>query len=340
MRMRVLGTIFICLVIAVLGWTTGKAEEEEEVSAIILKAATALVPEHPNSKGVTRFAELVEERTNGRVKVQTYFGGELGSIPQLVDSVKNGVIDVCVANPGVLSQYWRPIQMFDFRYLYANVDNMLEVVNGPIGEEIATKFYEKTDMKIMNFHGGAERNFITSKRPIKSINDFKGLKIRSVEADYSIKWLNALGAVPEVVPFTEVYTALQSGVVDGAENEFLVFDRNKWAEVCKYVALTKHNYTVRFLIMGGPRFRQLPDDIQSVVVTAAKEAGEYAIAEQVKLEDEKKQELIAKYGIEYTKPDLRAFLNISEKVTEEYVDAIAMQEIYKKMLEIREKYIE
>lgn len=307
-------------------------------SEYVLKAATALPPEHPNSMGVAYFADLVKEKTNGRVVVETYFGGKLGSIPQLVDSVKTGVIDICVANPAVLSRYWQPIQMLDFRYLYVNVDNMLEVVKSPIGKEMADRFYKKTDMVILNYHGAAQRNIITKDRPIWTIEDLKGLKIRSVEGDYPIKWIKALGAMPEVVAFTEVYTALQAGVVDGAENEFIVFDRNKWAEAGKYIALTRHNYTVRFLLIGGPRFRRLPKDIQSIILECGEKAGDYAIELQREVDLKKKEEIKAKYNLRFTEPYRKPFIEVSESVTREFVKKIGVEDMYQEILEIRKKY--
>lgn len=283
-----------------------------------LKVGVVTPTDHPHSVSSREFKKMVEERSGGRIKVKIFDSGKLGSNPELLDSVKTGIIDMCVNTPGVLAAYYPLPGILELPYLFTSKEHMMKVTRGPIGDKIANEYAEKTGVLILGYFGGAQRNMITREKKIESFDDMKGLKMRTWEWDVMLNWWKSLGTIGSVVAFPEVYTALQTGVVDGAENEFTTFFVARWAEVCKFIALTQHNITVRPIMIGKKKFNKLPQDLQEIVVQAAKDAADFDVNLEGELDQKNRVALEEKYGTIFTKPDKAPFIEKSLIVIREF----------------------
>lgn len=301
-----------------------------------LKIGVATPPGHPHTLGAEHLAELLKEKTNGRVEAKVYHSGQLGSNPELLDGVKQGVIDMTVNTPGVMAEYHPVTGLLELPYIFTSLEHRMKVTTGDIGQQIADIYFENTGLKILGYFGGAQRNIITRKKAIETIEDLKGLKMRTWEWNIMIDWWKSLGAIPAVVSFPEVYTALQTGVVDGAENEFTTFDVSKWGEICSYVALTEHNYTVRPLVIGKKQLDKLPADLQQIVIDAGREGSEYAVKLEMELDQKNKEDVKSKFGITYTEPDKKPFIERSLPIIRAFAKEKGITDIAEAIIQLGE----
>lgn len=281
---------------------------------VVLKFAVATPTGHPHSLSAVEFAKRVSEKTNGAVEVKVFDNGSLGSNPELLDGVKTGAVDFTISTPGVMGEYSAGFGLLEVPYVFASIDHMVKVTRGEIGAQMADEYKAASGIEVLGYLGGAQRNMITTKTAINSMADLKGLKMRTAEVKVLLDWWNALGAVGSVVAFPEVYTAMQTGVVDGAENEFTTFTSAKWAEVAKNVALTEHAITVRPLIGNGAKLATLSVEIQAAIREAAQEVADWDVALEGKLDQENKTKLAADYGVKYTSPDKTPMLAASAEI--------------------------
>ena len=281
---------------------------------VTLKLGVVTPSDHPHSVSAREFARLVSEKTDGAVAVRVSDNGALGSNPELLDAVQAGIIDFAISTPGVMAEYAPVTGILELPYIFDSKDHMMTVTRGPIGQQIAETYQAETGMKILGYMGGAQRNMITTKAVIRSIDDLKGLKMRTWEWDVMLNWWSSLGALGSVVSFPEVYTALQTGAVDGAENEFSTFTTARWAEVAKNVSLTQHSITVRPLVGNAAKLAKLPEAYQTAIREAAIEAADFDVALEGAL-DQKNMDLLASdYDVVFTEPDRGPILAASKTV--------------------------
>ncbi|MGQ9367533.1 TRAP transporter substrate-binding protein [Azospirillum sp. ST 5-10] len=292
-----------------------------------LRVGVVTPTDHPHSVSAREFERIVEEKSGGRIDVAVHDNGTLGSNPELLDGVKAGVIDICINTPGVMAEYANVTGILELPYVFQSIDHMLAVTRGEIGKEIAKTYEEKAGMAILAYFGGAERNMITRSKPIASIDDLAGLKMRTWEWDVILGWWSSLGAYGAVVAFPETYSALQTGVVDGAENEYSTFTSARWAEVAPYVALTQHNVTVRPVVMNLASLEKLPDDLKAVVRDAALEAADFDVALEQKLDRENKTRLEKEFGVTFTSPDKAPFIAKTVPVIDAYAQKEGVTEL-------------
>jgi len=323
-RRTILGSV---LVGAALLWT-GTASAADYT----LKLGVATPSDHPHSVSAREFAKLVKDKTGGKVRVRVFDNASLGSNPELMDGVKTGVIDMCVNTPGVMAEYDPVTGLLELPYLFADKAHMMTVTRGPIGQQIADDYAKNTGIRIVGYFGGAQRNMITSTKPIESIDDLSGMKMRTWEWSVMLNWWKDLGAIGSVVAFPEVYTALQTGVVDGAENEFTTFTVARWAEMAKNIALTQHNITVRPLVVSEKSLAELPADLQEAVKQAALEAADFDVALEGELDEKNMAKLKADYGMTFTTPDKTPFIERSIGVVKAFAKEKGITSVADKIL--------
>lgn len=287
---------------------------------------------HPHSISAREFAKLVDQKTGGKVAVTVFDNGSLGTNPELLDGVKTGVIDVAVDTPGVMAEYSPAIGLLELPYLFASKAHMMKVTRGPIGQELADDYAKNTGIRIIGYFGGAQRNMITRSKAINSIDDLKGLKMRTWEWDVMLNWWKSLGANGSVVAFPEVYTALQTGVVDGAENEFSSFTTARWAEVAKHIALTQHSITVRPLIISEKSLAKLPANLRAAVLEAGKAAADFDVALEGELDEKNMAKLKTDYGVTYTTPDKAPFIARSTAIVKDFASKKGVSNMAERIL--------
>jgi TRAP-type transport system periplasmic protein len=219
------------------------------------------------------FAKEVKARSNGRIDVQIFGAGALGGERDYVEGVKNGFIQAGVAS-GVMANFFPSAMVTDIPYLFPSDDIADKVMDGPLGKKLADDLLASTGMRNLAFGEVGFRHFTSGKNPIHSTKDLSGLKIRVQETPIYITEMKALGAQPTPIAWTETYTALQTGVVDGHENVIPSVIFAKIYEVQKHVTLDGHNYGVDWFVMNEKFFKGLPPDLQKVVLESAKIAAE------------------------------------------------------------------
>lgn len=283
-----------------------------------LKLGVVTPTKHPHSVSAREFAKLVAEKTQGKVEIKVFDNASLGSNPELLDAVQTGIIDMSVSTPGVLASYSAVTGILELPYLFSSKKHMMDVTRGPIGAEISKTYFEDTGVEILSYFGGAQRNMITKSKKIESLADLKGMKMRTWQWDVMLNWWDSLGALGAVVAFPEVYTALQTGVVDGAENEFTTFTTARWAEVGKYVAMTEHNITVRPMIINAKKLAKLPNNFQLAIRDAAREAADFDVRLEGELDEKNMLKLKSDYAVVFTHPDKTPFIEASLKVINKF----------------------
>ena len=221
---------------------------------------------HPAVAGMKAFAENVAGKSGGKIKVQLFLNGTLGSDQATLSAVKGGTVEMAVMNSGILASEVKALEIFDFPFLFANEKEADAIVDGPIGQKMHAALQDKGIVGLSYWELGF-RNITTSKRALNKVDDIAGLKLRVIPNAINVDWVKALNANPTPLPFPEVYAALEQGAIDGQENPIAVIAANKFWEVQKYVALTNHQYNPQSVIFSkkvwdtlSPAERKIIDD--------------------------------------------------------------------------------
>lgn len=214
------------------------------------------------------FAKEVKAKSQGRIDVQIFGGGALGGEKEYIEGIKNGFIQAGVAS-GAMATYYPNAMVTDIPYLFESAAVADKVMGGAFGEKLKQDFFASTKMHNLCFGEVGFRHFTSGKVAIHSPKDLAGMKIRVQDSPLYITEMKALGAQPTPIAWPEVYTALQTGVVDGHENPIPSIISAKLYEVQKHVTLDGHNYGVDWFIMSDKFYKSLPADLQKVVQDAA-----------------------------------------------------------------------
>lgn len=229
---------------------------------------------HPIVVGGHKFADLVAQKSGGKMTIKVFAGGVLGGDVQVLSAVQGGTIDMASMNSGILQGQIKEYAIVDFPFLFNDPKEADAVLDGPVGKVLADKLPEKGLVHLAYFDLGF-RHLTNSKRPIKAADDIAGLKIRVIQSPIYIDTFSALGANPVPMAFTEVYTALEQKSIDGQENPFTVIEANKFQEVQKYLTGTRHMYNPQSMFISKKTWDRLNKDEQQVLIDAAKEAAVY-----------------------------------------------------------------
>lgn len=228
-------------------------------------------PENPYAKGAEKFAQLVKEKTGGKVEVQVFPSSQLGNQRDLVEGTQFGTIDFTMTSTAVLGNFLPQAAVFDLPFIFRDVQHAYKALD-TVGMEIAEKLQ---GMKLLAYYENGVRHMTNSKRPIRKPEDMKGLKIRVMEQPIYIEMIKALGGNPTPMAFGELFTALQQGVVDGQENPAAHIYTARFFEVQKYISLTAHTYSAEPMLVSLAAWNKLPKDLQEKVQTAANESRDW-----------------------------------------------------------------
>jgi len=239
---------------------------------IIMKVAHAdamdVFTSRKHSQLIT-FKELVNAMSGNRIEVQVYGAGSVGGEREVIESVKAGSLQATSAS-AAFGGFFPGDMIFSIPYLFPSAPVAWEVLDGPFGKQMSAAALKATGLRNLGFAEVGFRNFSNNKRPIRTPDDMKGLKMRIQESPVWHTIMKSLGANATPVPWPEVYMALQSGVVDGQENPVSVMLNNKIQEVQKYVTLSGHVYGVDWLLVNDKFYQSLPKDLQDILNEAAK----------------------------------------------------------------------
>lgn len=289
----------------------------------IIKLANPSNPEDNVVKAFYRFEELVEERSNGRIDVQVYDSGQLGSHADCIDSMQMHSLQAAECNTSVLGNLVPAFSVFDLPYLTASMDDEIKIVNGELGAELNQRLEDTAGLHIVGWFVRSPRSIYTSKGPASCLADLKGTKIRIMESALMSKTMELLGMVPVPLAATERYMALQTGTVDAAENSVPLIITQAEYEVTDYVVLSQHFCTPNVMLMDLDFYNSLPEDLRTIVDECGAEAGAYSS----QLDKESEQEALDQLANEYNMTiceiaDKTEFMDAVAPLYEEYRDTI------------------
>ena len=274
-----------------------------------LKYANVQPATHVTNLSAEWMANELERRSNGRIEMKIFPGGVLGRPNEMVDSLQVGDIDFAWISSANLATSISQFNVFSLSYLFSSYDHYKNAFtkNSALVKNLSTIVDKSAyDIKLVGILGGVSRQLYNSEHPVNEPADLDGIKLRVQKSPVEVKIWAALGAVPQQLSWTEIYTGLQTGVIQGAESSVDAFVRNKFYEVAKYLSLTDHQFLVLPLLMSKKTYNKLPPDLRQMVLDVAWESGVYC----VKLYRDGEDNLIQKVksmGVTVSTPDVSKF---------------------------------
>ena len=239
--------------------------------ALEARLGTQLPDTHPQTLGARKFAELVGQKSDGRIKIKVFSSGMLGTDVQMQSQVQGGTLDFSVPATATLVGTVKSFGVLDLPFLFDTVEEADAVLDGPVGQKLMAKLPEKGLIGLAYFEHGF-RNATNSRRPITRVEDFQGLKIRTMQSPMFIDLFSSLNANAVPLSVNELYTALETRTVDAQENPLIVINSNGYYEVQKYLSMTGHSYNALILIVGRTFWEKLSEGDRELLKAAAQEA--------------------------------------------------------------------
>ena len=267
---------------------------------------------HPLVMGMEKFAEIVQAKSGGKIKVNLFPGGVLGGDAPVVSALQGGTIEMASMNSGILASQVKDFAVFDYPFIFANGKEADAVVDGPFGKKMHAKLESKGLVGLTYWELGF-RSITNSKRPITKVEDVEGLKLRVIPNAINVDWVKALGANPTPLAFPELYAALEQKAIDGQENPTSVINANKFFEVQKYVTLTNHQYNPQSVLMSKKFWDSLNPAEQKIITEAAAESTIYQ-RQQARLQDVTALDALKKGGMQVTELSAAELAKFREKM--------------------------
>ncbi len=269
-------------------------------------------------KLASKFADLANEYGNGDIKVKVRCCGQLVSEDEAFKAMQLGTVDMYVITDANIAPHFPLMNAFVLPYIFQNAEHSAKVLEGPVGQKLADQLYEETGVTILTYGGVAYRDFYNSVRPINSMADLKGIKIRVPKNDVMIATWKAFGAAPIPLAWAETPPALQTGTVDGGDNGTSFIKSQKFYEVCDKLAILDHFSYVSPIFASKRVMSKMNDTQKEAILRAAKDAGKYH-ADLMSAElQELRDWLGAEGGMEVTYPDKTEFIEAAIKVQDDY----------------------
>ncbi len=317
---------FILIIFILAGFTN--CTQVKKAKTITL--AHGLDINHSVHKAMVKMGDVLDSISDGKMIIEVYPSQQLGTERQCIELLQIGSLDMTKVSAGVLENFAPKMKIFGLPFLFKNREHSFRVLDSAIGKELLDDG-EQFWLKGLGYYDAGSRSFYTKDKPINTPDDLKGLKIRVMESVSAMNMVSSLGGSPTPISWGELYTSLQQGVVDGAENNPPSFYLSRHYEVCKYYSLDEHTVLPDVLLIGTPTWNRLSDEEQKWLQAAA----DYSVKYQRKLwllaEEEALEEVI-KAGVEVIKPDKKLF---SDKVESMYDQFKKEKEIYRLIQEIK-----
>ena len=269
MKRLLIKTLVAAMAVALVGVAAA-----QDIKERTLKVGLQNPKGHPAVMGAEKFAELVQAKSGGKIKVNLFPGGVLGGDAPTVSALQGGTVEMTVLNSGILASQVKEFAIYDFPFLFANAKEADAVVDGPFGKGLHAKLADKGIIGLAYWELGF-RDLTNGKRPINKVEDIAGLKLRVIPNPINVDWVKALDANPTPLAFPELYAALEQKAVDGQENPVSVILANKFSEVQKYLTLTHHQYNPQSVIISKKVWDTMSAAEKKIIQDAADEAGKY-----------------------------------------------------------------
>lgn len=304
--MRFKKYIFILILVLV----TSCRQTDEGVK--LLRIAYVMSAGGASHEGAVKFAELVEKRSSGKIKVRLYPNGQLGSERDIVEGLKLRASDMVIVGASMIGWYAPQYAFMEFPFLFRDYGHMDEILYGEIGREIEDFIYERNDIRMLSYFHRGPRYLTTTNKAIQSPSDLDGMKLRVPELPIYIDAWTVYGASPTPVSFVDMFMALKQGVVDGQENPLEVIYTNHLYETQKYVMNTEHMFGFYIVAVGRNFYDKFTSEEQKLLYDSLAEATDYQNGLVEKYEDLYKEHL-REHGVQFVDVDRDAF----EKLTYE-----------------------
>jgi len=304
-------------------------------NAVTLVGASQFDEEHAFSKTMRKFEELVTECYSGDVEFDLHLNSELGLEKDYFENMSQGIaVDYAVVSPAHMSTFSAIAPFMDMPFLFRDLDHWNTVLEEGGLDPVAERILEDSNVRLIGYAGGGTRNVVANK-PVRNMEELEDLEIRMQGAPIWTRVFDALGAAPTVIAYDEIYNAIQTGVIEAAENEAAGVEQMKFYEVAPHLSLTKHAITVRPLSFSNARFESLDEELQNCIIEGGAAAGKHG-RDIESSEDQQKLDAMEEKGwIEVHEfEDRGELLERAEPVLRDYSEELGALEIYENISNI------
>lgn len=291
----------------------------------VLRSADTHPDGYPTVDAVKYMGELIKERTKGAYSVEVYHSAQLGEEKDTIEQTQAGVLDLNRVSMGPFNGIVPETAVPSLPYMFRSVEHMRHVMDGPIGEQIL-KAFEVHNLVGLAFYDSGARSFYNTKKDITSIADLKGMKFRVIQSDVFVDMVNALGANATPMAYGEVYSALQTGVIDGAENNWPSFESAKHFEVAKHYTLDQHQIVPEVLVMSKASWDKLTPEDQAIVRQAAKDSV-VKMRELWDAQEKKSRDIVEKAGVKVSGIDKQPLIDAMKPVYDKYLSTPELKDL-------------
>jgi tripartite ATP-independent transporter DctP family solute receptor len=318
--MKLTTTTFAALMAGAM--TAGAASACE----VTLRSSDTHPDGYPTVAAVQEMGRVLEEKTGGRLCVEVFHSAQLGEEKDTIEQTRLGVIDLNRISMAPFNGLIPETAIMSLPYLFRDVDHLHNVLDGPIGQQVLELFTAQ-DLIALAYYDPGARSFYNRVKPIESIEDLKGLKFRVIQSDVFVDMVAALGANAVPMPYGEVYSSIETGVIDGAENNWPSYESSGHYEVAKYYTLDEHTMVPEVLVMSKTKFDALSPEDQEAVRQAAKDSVPFNREAWAKREKESEEKVLAA-GVEVVRDiDKAPFVAAMAPVYEKYAATPEMKKL-------------
>lgn len=307
---------------------------EGATETFTLVAGHQLAAGTPFDEGLREFARLVEEKTDGQVTVEVHPNAELGTETDMFQAMQSGTMDVAIVAPGSISEFVPQVSILSMPFLVTSREQRDAIISGPIAEDLAASIEETSGIVPMTYFGGGFRQMFFTE-PATGLDDIGGRLFRTQPSAVLTDSFAAVGLEPTVVAYNELYNALQTGVVGGADNEAVFIDSQKFYEPAPNILVTNHEVTIRPLIIASSTLEGLPEELRAAVLEAGDEAGQFERDLEAETDDAALASLSEMDGVTVVEADTSGAVELVRPVWEEYAAQWGMEEVLQQIIDLQ-----
>ena len=300
------------------------AENPESKDTIVLKLAHHTAIDSAYDVAIKHYADLVYERTDGRVRIDVYPAAQIGGERDVLEGLELGTVDMTLNTSALIMNIVPEDGLLDLPFLFEDYDHVRACLDGEAGKMLGDKLLEQRGIRMLGGWCSGFRIMLTTNKRIESLEDFSGVKFRAPETPVYIDMFTALGSSPTPIPYGEVYTALQTGVVEGVEVAAEPMYTSKFHEVGKYLIRTNHIFSTICPLINEEKFQSLPEDVQQIMLDTMKEATDYQW-ELFAEADEKALQAMIDSGCELIEIDRQPLVEACADMQQKYIEELDAQ---------------